>query len=112
MASVSTSIRYREALHTAIMAKAKAVYPDKTEAELKAVPVTFAKPPQFTQKWTDAQFCPHRTKVSILSIVAGADGIPQLNVKCEEGERVITGKMLFTNIPDTAEKRLATLLGA
>ena len=112
MASVSTSIRYREALHVAVMAKAKAEHPDKKEAELKAVPVAFAKPPQFTQKWTDAQFCPHRTKVSILSIVAGAEGIPQLNVKCEEGERVITGKMLFTNIPDTAVKRLAALLGA
>ena len=112
MASVSMSIRYREALHKATLAKAKAVYPDKTEAELKAVPVTFAKPPQFTQKWMDAQFCPHRTKVSILSIVAGADGIPQLNVKCEEGDRVITGKMLFTNIPNTAVKRLVTLLGA
>ena len=112
MASVSTSIRYREALNVAVLAKAKAEHPDKQESELKDVAVAFAKPPQFTQKWTDAQFCPHRTKVSILSIVAGVDGIPQLNVKCEEGERVITGKMLFTNIPDTAVKRLATLLGA
>lgn len=112
MASVSTSIRYREALHIATIAKAKAEHPDKKEDELKDVAVAFAKPPQFTQKWMDANFCPHRTKVSILSIVAGADGIPQLNVKCEDGDRVITGKMLFTNIPDTAVKRLATLLGA
>lgn len=112
MASVSTSIRYREALHIAILAKAKAEHPDKKEDELKDVAVAFAKPPQFTQKWMDANFCPHRTKVSILSIVAGVDGIPQLNVKCEDGDRVITGKMLFTNIPDTAVKRLATLLGA
>lgn len=111
MASVTASIRYREQLHNLVLAKAKAEHPDKQEAELKDVAVAFAKPPQFTQKWMDAQFCPHSAKVTILSIVAGADGIPQLNVKCEEGERVITGKMLFTNIPDTAIKRLVKILG-